>query len=157
MAAAAAEARREAIAAHGECWRLLEKPDRTHEETAAMIAAALKSLKLWQEVGNPVNDQRGSWLAARAYVDAGMTEPALDFAMRTLELTTLHKGALADFDHAFAEEVVARACALAGDGPRAALHHGEAKRLGAAISDPEDRKEFFRQFAIGPWFGLDHG
>ena len=106
MADAAAEARREAIAAHGECWRLLEKPDRTHEETAAMITAALKSLKLWQEVGNPVNDQSGSWLAARACVDAGMTEPALDFAMRTLELTTLHKGAFADFDHAFAEEVV---------------------------------------------------
>jgi hypothetical protein len=28
-------------------------------------------------------------------------------------------------------------------------------RLGNAIKDPDDRREFFRQLAIGPWYGAD--
>lgn len=146
--------RHRAIDLNGECWRLLEKPDRTPAETAAMVAAAKESLDLWKQVGTAVNAQRGAWLVARAAVDARDVDGALDFALKTLELTTLHRDELADFDLAFAEEIVARAAALAGDTERAARHHAEAKRLGEAICDPEDRKEFLRQFAIGPWFGM---
>lgn len=147
--------RTEAITANGECWRLLEKADRTPGETEDMIAAALESLRLWEQVGTPVNDQRGHWLVARAYVDAGRAGPALQFAGTTLALTERHRDELQDFDLAFAEEIAARAHALAGNREVAVAHYHEAKRLGEAIVKQGERQEFFRQFAIGPWFGME--
>jgi hypothetical protein len=149
--------RKLAIAAHGEAWRLIAKPDRTEAENAAMIGAAHKSLHLWQQAGTFVEDQRGNWLVARAYVGAGLAEPALEFARRTMEITATHQAGLMDFDRAFAKEVAARAWALAGNRERARKHHGEARMLGEAIADPDDRAEFFRQFDGGPWFGLEEG
>ena len=38
---------------------------------------------------------------------------------------------------------------------RATRHYAEAKRLGEALKDADDRKEFFRQFEREPWFGLE--
>ena len=147
--------RRAAIDAHEQTWQLVEKRDRTPAESEAMLAAARLSLALWEQVGTPLNAERGHWLIARAAVDAGLVEPALDHAKRTLELTAERPDGSQDFDLAFAEEIAARAYALAGDKPRAAQHYAEAKRLGNAILKDGERKEFFRQFALGPWFGLD--
>jgi hypothetical protein len=147
--------RRRAIETHGQCWDLLEKPDRTEAESEAMIEAALESLRLWLEVGAPVHAQRGHWMVARVAVDAGQTGLATEHALATLALTAAHRNELEDFDLAFAEEVAARAFALAGDVDRASRHRAEAMRLGEAIADEGDRKEFFRQFGIGPGLGLD--
>jgi hypothetical protein len=82
-------------------------------------------------------------------------EPAMEFARRTMELTREHQATLADFDLAFANEIAARAWALGGNPLRAREHYDGARRLGDAIKDDGDRAEFFRQFAGGPWFGLD--
>lgn len=128
--------RRRAIDAHGRTWTLLEKADRTDAETGEMIGAAHASLKAWEAAGGPIETQRGNWLVARAYVDAGLAEPALIFARRTIELTREHQAA------------------LAGNLPRAKEHYAGAKKLGEAIKDEGDRAEFFRQFALEPWSGL---
>lgn len=149
-----AAARRAAIEENGKVWTLLEKPDRSEAETAAMIRAAHASHEHWKTAGGPVEDQRGNWLIARAYVDAGLVGPALEYARRTLDLTEAHRALLADFDLAFAEEIAARAWAAADDRTRAAEHRARAKALGDAITTAGDRKEFFRQFALPPWFGL---
>ena len=146
--------RRRAIEAHGRAWTLLEKAGRTDAETAEMIGAAHASLKAWESAGGPIEAQRGNWLVARAYIDAGLAEPALEFASRTMELTRAHQTALADFDLAFAKEIAARAWALAGNLSRAKEHADGARKLGEAIKNEEDRAEFFRQFARGPWSGL---
>ena len=151
----ATDIRRSAIDAHEETWQLLDKRGRTLAEDEAMMAAARLSLEHWAEVGTTVNAQRGHWLVARAAVDAGLAEPALEHAERTLALTADQPDGLQDFDFAFAQEVAARAFALVGDTSRAARHYAKAKRLGEAIEKEGDRKEFFRQFALGPWFGLD--
>jgi hypothetical protein len=148
------DVRKAAIDAHEETWQLLEKADRTAAETEAMIAAAETSLELWGQVGTPLNAQRGHWLIARAAVDAGLAELALEHAERTLTLTAERPSGLEDFDSAFAEEIAARAFALSGDMPRAERHFAEARRLGEALKDVDDRKEFFRQFERGPWFGI---
>ena len=146
---------RQAIEAHGRAWTLLEKAERTEAETAEMIGAAHASLKAWEAAGGPIEAQRGNWLVARAYVDAGFAKPALEFARRTIELTRAHQTTLADFDLAFAKEIAARAWALSGNLPRAKEHYDGARKLGEAIKDEGDRAEFFRQFALGPWSGLD--
>ena len=149
------DTRRVAVEAHGLARTLLAKPERSEEETARMIGAARASLAAWEAIGGPVEAQRGNWLLARVYVDAGLNEPALEFARRTMELTGAHQAELADFDLAFAEEIAARAWASTGNVGRAEAHYHDAKRLGLAIKDADDRAEFFRQFGIGPWFGLD--
>jgi hypothetical protein len=146
--------RKAAIDAHEETWQLLEKPDRSPTETAAMIAAAQTSLELWEQVGTSLNAERGHWLVARVAVDAELPELALAHARRTLALTADRPTGVKDFDFAFAEEVAARAFALAGNLTEAANHYAEAKRLGEGIKDVNDREEFFRQFGRGPWFGL---
>jgi hypothetical protein len=148
-------ARKKAIDAHGRAWALLEKTGRSGAEDAEMIAAARESLAEWEVAGGPVEAQRGNWLVARTYVDAGLAGPAVEYARRTLDLTDAHRTAVQDFDLAFAEEIAARASAAAGDHTRAAAHYARARALGKAIADKGDRKEFFRQFALGPWFGLD--
>jgi hypothetical protein len=148
-------ARRKAIEAHGRAWTLLEKPGRSDAETAEMIAAAHESLAEWEVAGGPVEAQRGNWLIARAYADAGMVGPTVEYARRTLDLTETHRQELADFDLAFAEEIAARAWAAADDRSRARQHHARAQALGKAIADEGDRREFFRQFALPPWFGLE--
>ncbi len=153
-----AATRKAAIDAFNQAWEMIEKPRRTPAEDDAMIAAAERSLALWAGVGGPVNDQRGEWMIARTAVAAGRKEKALAHAQRTLALT---RAALSDptgfedFDFAFAEEIAARAHGLSGDLDRARRHYEEAKRLGDAIADDGERAEFFRQFAIGPWYGLE--
>jgi hypothetical protein len=148
------EIRSLAVAAHEECRRLLEQPERSRAEDQAMIAAAHASLNHWMRIGTFVEEQRGNWLVARAYIAVGLIEPALVYARRTMEITAAHHQELADFDRAFAKELAARAWALAGNLVRAKAHHADAHMLGEAIGDDADRREFFRQFEAGPWFRL---
>lgn len=147
--------RERAIAAHEACWRLLEKPERTADQDRAMIRAAHESLSHWQMIGTVIEEQRGNWLVARVYIALGAVEPALEYGRRTMEITVGNHDAIADFDRAFAEELVARAWALAGDFERARAHHAAARRLGENIREEGDRREFFLQFDGEPWFGLD--
>jgi hypothetical protein len=150
--------RNAAVDAFNEAWTLLEKPGRNEVEDDAMLAAAERSHRLWLQVGEPVNDQRGEWMIARAAVDARRVDLALRHMRRVLDLTAaaaVGHGGFGDFDFAFANEVAARALALGGDVDAARRHHVKARELGAAIRNPEDRAEFFRQFRRGPWFGLD--
>jgi hypothetical protein len=149
------EIRNLAIAAHEECWRLLEKSDRTPEEDRKMMAAAHANLEHWKKIGTFVEEQRGNWLVARAYIQLGLIEPSLEFARRCMEITAAHHQELADYDRAFAKELAARAWALAGNLVRARAHYADAQMLGETINNNDDRREFFRQFESGPWFRLN--
>ena len=60
---------------------------------------------------------------------------------------------VADFDHAYAAEAMARALACAGDLDQAYLVLGHA--AGAIVADDEDRQIFTDDLATGPWFGLE--
>jgi hypothetical protein len=67
------------------------------------------------------------------------------------------RGRVADFDHAYAAEAMARALACAGDLDQAAAWHARATAAGAGIADDEDREIFTGDLATGPWFGLRTG
>ena len=66
-------------------------------------------------------------------------------------------GGVADFDHAYAAEAMARALACAGDLDQAAAWHARPSAAGARIADDEDREIFTGDLATGPWFGLRAG
>lgn len=144
-----------AIEAHRSAWSLLTRADRSEAEDAAMLTAAHASAWHWQEAGAGAQWQRAAWLIARVSIELGQAGAGLLFAQRTLALTAEHRQTLEDFDLAFAEEIAARAAALAGRAGETAAHAAEAARLGAGIADSEDRSVFFDQFLAGPWFGFE--
>jgi Activator of Hsp90 ATPase homolog 1-like protein len=137
---------------NGLVWRLLARTGRTGEDDARMLDAAHASQYHWREAGGPPAT-RGEWLVSHVYAVLGRPEPALHHARRCLELAGAEPG-VADFDHAYAAEGMARALACAGDLGQAAGWHSRASAAGGSIADDEDRKIFTEDLATGPWFGL---
>jgi len=133
-------------------WRLLARSGRTAADDTRMVDAAHASHYHWREAGGPPAT-RGEWLVSHVYTVLGRPEPALHHARRCLDLAGTEPG-VADFDHAYAAEAMARALACAGDLTQAAGWHSRATAAGATIADDEDRKIFTEDLATGPWFGL---
>lgn len=122
-------------------WDLIEKEDRTQEETDRMIHAAHASSYHWEYAGEAVNLARGEWLISRVYAILRRTEPCLYHASRCLEIT--HENNLTGFDLAFAYEAMARASDLAGDEVESAKYVTLAEEAGVKIRDADDRDYFF--------------
>jgi hypothetical protein len=129
-------------------WTLLEKPDRTPDETEQMIHAAHASRYFWGQIGTPVNFTRGDWQISRAYAVAGRAEPALYHAQRALEHCTA--AGIGDFDLAYAYEALARATTLAGQAAESARYVQLAREAGERIAQQEDRDLFFGDLATLP-------
>jgi hypothetical protein len=138
---------------NGLVWQLLASTARTGEDDARMLDAAHASQYHWREAGGPPAT-RGEWLVSHVYAVLRRPEPALHHARRCLELAGGEPG-VADFDHAYAAEAMARALACAGDLDQAAAWHARATAAGAAVRDDEDRTIFADDLATGPWFGLN--
>ena len=137
---------------NGETWALLEKQDRTPDETTAMVAAAYTSMYHWNRVGGAPERARADWLISRVMVVLQDSDAALHHARRSAE--TCARGNVADFDLSYAHEGLARAYACAGDTDQAAREHALAVEAGNDIADEEDRRIFQADLAAGPWFGF---
>ena len=109
------------------------------------------------QVGTVANRARGELTVANVYAAAGLAEAALRHARRCLELTQTNRAQMADWDMAFACDVLARAHAAAGQNEHARQAKERARAAGEAIADPDDRKFFFEWFAGGNWHGLSAG
>ncbi|WP_297590432.1 hypothetical protein [Roseibium sp.] len=131
-----------AISLNQRVWSLLEKNDRTAEESDEMVHAAHASLYHWLQAGGPVQQQRGEWILGRVYVVLGIADAALRHAQRVIDLTEKHSSELRDFDHAYAFELMARALELNGDRGKAVDMWDMAQKLGAEIEGPKDREIF---------------
>ena len=148
------------IEGNNETWRLLDKgapgPESPADERARFLYRAYSSAYHWMETpsGNPANRARGEHLIARAAIAVGLADVGLRHAERCLELCKEHPDLTEDWDVAFAEEVIARAHAAAGNMDAAREHRALAAGLGAAIADADDREVFLAELAKGPWFGL---
>ena len=130
----------DAITAAGGTGRAYQASVDDAEQDARMVDAAHASQYHWREAGGPPAT-RGEWLVSHVYAVLGRPEPALHHARRCLELAGTEPG-VADFDHAYAAEAMARALACAGDLSQAAGWHSRATAAGATVADEEDRKIF---------------
>ena len=74
------------------------------------------------------------------YTVLGRAEPALRHAQRCLEICESEPRALEDWDLPFAYEALARAHSVAGDTAEAARQLEQARALGAAIAEDEERE-----------------
>ena len=132
-----------AINLFNQTWDLIEKEERTQQETDRMIHYAHASRYHWEIAGTPLNIARGEWQVSHVYAILNRVEPCLYHANRCLQITI--ENDLQDFDLAFAYEAMARACDLEGDEVETAKYVELAKEAATKIKDPEDRKYFLSQ------------
>jgi len=119
-------------------WELLDKKDRTEEESVEMVHTAHASRYHWGQVGTPVNHERGDWQISRVYAVLGRPELALEYAQRCLG--TCEANGIGDFDVAFAYEAMARAHAVAGRADEAERYIELAKDAAKAVKEQADRE-----------------
>ncbi len=134
----AAAERQLAVSLFNHVWTLLRLDERTPEQDDEMIHAAHASRHHWGRVGGPEHLGRGEWQCSRVYAVLGRPEPALWHARRYLEICEQH--GIEDWDLAFAHEALARAHAIAEDGPERERHLALARAAAERIADEEDRE-----------------
>jgi hypothetical protein len=144
--------RKFAIESFNSTWDLLEKTDRTREETQHMIHLAHTSRYHWGEIGKPLNFARGDWLLSRVYAAQGFGVMSFRYAKCCLELC--EKNDIGDFDLAFAYEGLARACAVSGDAAKASGYISLAMTAGEDIAKEDDRQYFYQELQSVP--GYEH-
>ena len=151
-----AEAHRKfAMASNGLVWKLLDQPERSPDDEAAMLNAAHTSLFHWQHAGTAIHTQRGEWLLSHVYAVLKDAPACMRHALRCQALTDAHPEEMKDFDLAYALEALARAYALSGSQSAARDYYTRAAAAGEAIANEEDRKIFTGDFQGGEWFGLN--
>ncbi len=131
-------------------WTLIEKPDRTPDEDNLMIHAAHASRHHWGVVGSAENFVRGDWQIAHVYTLLHHSQPALYHAQRCLDQCLAQQ--IGDFDLAYAYEALARAHACARNRIEAQHFRRLAEAAGERIAEDDDRAQFQRNLATGPWF-----
>jgi hypothetical protein len=126
------------VAAHlfNKIWRLIEKPDRTAEESVLMIHSAHASRYHWELVGDFSNKAIGEWQVSRVYSLLRRDESAVYHARLRLEVTAAQS--LNPFLKGCAHEAMARALSFS-DKTSANLHFRAASRLAMLVENPEDR------------------
>ena len=134
----AVDHRRLAVDLFNSVWKLIDKSDRTPAEDLAMIHAAHASRHHWGIAGVAKNWCIGEWQIARVYATLGRAEPSRFHAAQALRLAEAND--LGPFLLASAHEGIARAVMVAGDVAEFDRHIAESRRLGAQITDEEDRE-----------------
>lgn len=114
-------------------WDLLDSEDRTAEEDRTMLGSALASRLHWRHVGEPKNFSISDWQVSRVFSVLGDVDRAKEYGQSALDIAAEY--GLGPFYVGYAEEALARAAALDGDGEE--LHHWMSRAL-ASLDDIED-------------------
>ena len=126
-----------AVELFNKTWDLMDKEDRTAEDTDHMIHAAHASRYHWGVIGEPIHWQRGEWQISRMYSVADRPEPCLYHAQRCMMITETYE--IGGFDRAFAHEALARAYSLLKDADMMAKHLKLGKEAAEEIEDKGDK------------------
>jgi hypothetical protein len=146
----ATEHRRLGAGLYNFTWTLMEKPDRTADETDLMIESAHASAFHWMQIGTLNNRARGHWLCSRAYAVAGRAEPSLWHAQRCLALVEAGGGDFEDWERGSALEAVSRAYAVGGDREEAVHYRDMAAAELTKIKEDGDREVLEKDLASIP-------
>ncbi len=126
-----------AVALFNQTWTLLDKDDRTDEESDRMVHMVHASRHHWEAVGTDENRAGGEWQCSRVYAVLGRAEPALHHARRSIAYAD--REGVAVWMRASAQEALARALLLSGDPDGAVAARDRALDLLAEEEDAEDR------------------
>jgi len=114
---------------------LEEKPQRSTDETAAMVDAAASALKYWRLAGTWLEEERAEYRLARSLLQAGRGEQAQAAARRCVEICERH--AAPPFERFFAHAVLALGLRAGGDVAAAEDARTEALRQHALVAPDE--------------------
>lgn len=119
-------------------WSLMEKTNRTPEEDDQMILLSHTSIWHWMQRDDCQNSNLsvGYWQASRIYSILGRADEARRYA----QLCFRHSQEEVPFLRAYANEALARAEKVAGNGNLATQYHAEATRLAESVEEADDRK-----------------
>lgn len=140
-----------AVACNNATWDLLEKDDRTGEQTIEMMHQAHASCWHWSRVGEPVNLVRGHYLVAKAAFAAGLRETGAHWARICWDET--ERLGLTSWDYAFGCEIIARAAAASGERAEFSRLIAKAQEAIAGL-DEQDRSICEGELRREPWFGF---
>ncbi len=143
--------KKSAIDLFNQVWSLLDTAERSAEQDDIMVHAAHASRYHWDQVGTPLEFERGEWQISRVYAVLKRAEPALYHAERCLEMCQANE--IGDFDIAFAYEAIARAHAIAGQKADCDKYTRLAKEAGERIEEKDNRDYFFSELATVPGCG----
>jgi hypothetical protein len=130
-------------------WRLSAKENQSEKDQNEMINLAHASLLHWSKSANckMQNLQRGEYLIAMAYINAGREEPAMVHAKRCVEITDAFETEMQDFDLAHSRLIMGIALRLQGNTVEAEKELEEARRLGEKIKNEKDKEIFMLDFS----------
>lgn len=137
-----------AIEANNRAWRLSESASRTEAEDAEMLSAAHAAAFHWSKVGTALHIARAQMLLGHVHALLGHAKPAIAFARASYDFVTTRDSP--PWEVAFAHAVLANAAAAASDRTLHRKHYEEAKTLGAALTDEEERSIFDATFVRVP-------
>lgn len=120
-------------------WELIDRSERTDDETELMVDSAHASRFHWRmrDDVEPRNMAIASWQLSRVYAAAGRSEEALRYGQESLDICTTNS--LSPFLSGYAFEALARAALLGGDDEAARGHLEAAKEAANRIADTEER------------------
>lgn len=135
---------------------LLEKENRTEEETEKMIQMAYASTLHWSSYskGTIANRARGENMIATALAFAGRKEAAIFYAKRNHDIVFANLDSVEDFDISYALMVMARAYALNGMFAEAEQYYQQCLDSIDQIRDEEDKGIVISDLKKGPWYGI---
>ncbi len=123
-------------------WDLLQKENRTEQETADMENSAHASMYHWKQLKNPVDEQRGMWLLSRVYAAQNKAKRALSYAKKCVDLAKKHPSV--EFNIAFAYEAMGRAFLANHNLDEAHCYKELAIDCADEINNPKQRNAFLQ-------------
>ncbi len=143
-----------AIELNNTTWDWLEAEDYDSPSGERMVHAAHASCHHWLEVGGVANHARAECLVANVCAAVKDASSALRHARRCVELLKANSDEMADWDWAFAFDVLARSHAAGGDLKQAAIVRMQAREYGSKVKEDEDRAYFEKWHRAGSWHDL---
>ena len=119
-------------------WELLDKADRSPEESEDMIACCLSSIWHWRQRPDCArrNLSIGYWQVSRVYAMLGQAQNAWRYGELCLKASDGEE----PFYLGYAYEALARAARIAGDGELTLQYRRHAEELAAQLPDGEERE-----------------
>ena len=141
--------RAQGIECNNSIWEMFEA-ERTPANDEEMLRRAYASAYHWQRAARraPINEARALYMLSKAHLFAALHDRALHYADECMAATIGAGELAADFDHAYAHEVRARA--LLALGREAEGRAAWAAALAVEVADPEDKAIVDGDFADAP-------
>ena len=137
-----------AIETFNSAWELIEKPDRSDDDDAAMLERAFASRWHWGFVGGLLQLASGDWQIAHVASLLGYGWMAQFYAQRAFDIC--EREGWGDWQRASMLEGMARAAAAAGDTEGHARYYALAVDAVAAIEEDAEREVIASQLATVP-------